>query len=99
MSKLYIFNGTQYDEILTYLAEQEELQQRDLGHLNPTEVEDDAVSYTKLVLEYDYKQCEERMQQEETKHVQDRTLVGKLRKYMRYSNSMWCALNDATKED
>ena len=35
MSKLYIFNETQYNEILTYLAEQEELQKRDLGHLNP----------------------------------------------------------------
>lgn len=35
MNKLYIFNEEQYDEVLDYLAEQEELQQRDLGHLTP----------------------------------------------------------------
>ena len=36
----YMFTEEQYDEILEYLAQQEELQQRDLGHLTPIILDD-----------------------------------------------------------
>ena len=39
--KAYMYNNEQNNEIIHYLAEQEELQQKDLGHLTPTEVEID----------------------------------------------------------
>ena len=39
--KMYMYNEEQNNEIIHYLAEQEELQQKDLGHLTPTEVEID----------------------------------------------------------
>lgn len=39
--KMYMYTRDQEDEIVHYLAEQEELQQRDLGHLTSTEVEID----------------------------------------------------------
>ena len=39
--KMYMYDRDQEDEIVHYLAEQEELQQRDLGHLTGTEVEID----------------------------------------------------------
>ena len=39
--KMYMYNREQNDEMTTYLAEQEELQQKDLGHLTPTEVDVD----------------------------------------------------------
>lgn len=39
--KMYMYNRDQDDEITTYLAEQEELQQKDLGHLTPIEVDVD----------------------------------------------------------
>lgn len=39
--KAYMYNNEQNNEIIQYLAEQEELQQKDLGHLTPTEVEID----------------------------------------------------------
>ena len=36
----YMFTKEQYDEILGYLAQQEEMQQRDLGHLSPIVLDD-----------------------------------------------------------
>ena len=41
--KMYMYNRDQEDEIVHYLAEQEELQKRDLGHLTGTEVEIDSI--------------------------------------------------------
>lgn len=39
--KYYIYNEDQENEIVHYLAEQEEMQQRDLGHLTGKEIEID----------------------------------------------------------
>lgn len=39
--KMYMYNKDQDYEITRYLAEQEELQQKDLGHLTGTEVDVD----------------------------------------------------------
>ena len=39
--KMYMYDRDQNDEITAYLAEQEELQQKDLGHLTPIKVDVD----------------------------------------------------------
>ena len=49
--KKYIFNEVQYEEILNYLAEQEELQKKSLDHLTPI-MEESMKNFNRSVICY-----------------------------------------------